>query len=102
MIYFIVCREANAVKIGVTKNDPWKRLGNGQTHCPLRLELRGLVPGSFAEERELLERFASYRIHGEWFRLEGELADHVANLSIPEEPTRTARSIQQGRARVWS
>lgn len=95
MIYFVACREANAVKIGLTSDYPGcvqKRVSMLQVGCPLRLELIGAQAGDREEERALLERFASDRIHGEWFRVSAALLDHVASLEIPQAPPRPARS----------
>lgn len=95
MIYFVACRQANAVKIGVTRDYPGcvqKRVSMLQVGCPLKLELIGAQDGGFEEERALLERFAPDRIHGEWFRVSVALLDHVATLDVPAAPARPARS----------
>ena len=74
-IYFIVCPEPLSIKIGFTKKHPIKRLKQLQTGCPSRLVLRGWYPGSLEEERKLHESLSSYRLEGEWFRLEPEMGD---------------------------
>lgn len=67
-VYFITCREANAVKIGHSV-DPYGRLPEIQLGCPLSLKVEALVPGGAAEEKRFHTWFEDDRIHGEWFRL---------------------------------
>jgi hypothetical protein len=92
MIYFVACREADAVKIGICSARVHKRVSMLQVGCPLRLELMGVQDGYTEEERELLKRFAAHRIHGEWFRLTDEIREYAATLSMPAPPVRPARS----------
>jgi hypothetical protein len=103
MIYFIACPDAGAVKIGVTEDRiicVYKRLTIMQTGCPLRLELVGTEDGHKAEEAVLHARFAPARIHGEWYRLTDELRAYVAQLTVPDKPSRPARSEKL--VRKWS
>ena len=91
MIYFIACREANAVKIGVTQDDAktlHKRFEGIQGNCPLRLEILGIFPGYMDVEREFHERFAPSLIHGEWFRLTPELQEFCGMMlaRVPPRP----------------
>lgn len=65
-IYFIRGLDGGPVKIGVA-NDPKKRLADLQRTCPVELEIIGSRPGDTLVERELHERFADFRVHGEWF-----------------------------------
>lgn len=65
-IYFIRGKEGGPVKIGVA-NDPKKRLADLQRTCPVELEIIGSRPGDTFAERELHDRFADFRVHGEWF-----------------------------------
>jgi hypothetical protein len=75
-VYFFNCQGANAIKIG-RSDDPTARLAACQTGCPLPLTLLGSIPGRLSTERELHARFASLRIHGEWFRAETELVEFI-------------------------
>jgi len=90
MIYFVACREANAVKIGATGDtgsDLHKRFSMIQGSCPLRLELLGVQDGYKIEERRLHAHFSSALIHGEWFRFTDEIRAHCATLlPVPERP----------------
>lgn len=95
MIYFIACADAQAVKIGITKDYVYyvyKRLTVMQTGCPLRLELVGTEEGYKDEEAVLHARFAPARIHGEWYRMTDELRAYVAQLTVPVPLSRPARS----------
>lgn len=88
MIYFIGCAAANAVKIGRTYNEPYKRLMSMQACCPLELQLIGVTEGYGVEEAALHARFAPSRIRGEWFTMTDELRDHVAQFPPPARRTR--------------
>jgi len=55
------------VKIGVAGH-PQQRLEDLQCANPERLVLIAERPGTFELERQLHERFAPWRIRGEWFR----------------------------------
>lgn len=77
VVYFATA-EDTVVKIG--------------TSCQVerRVRAQGLTllvtePGSYERERELHGRFARYRIHGEFFRLEGELHNYVEVLIAEHE-----------------
>lgn len=64
--YLIKADGIDLVKIGIAKN-PESRLKFLQTGQPMDLHLLWSVPGSF--ESQLHERFAEYRVRGEWFDL---------------------------------
>jgi DNA-binding XRE family transcriptional regulator len=79
MIYFV---ESNGlIKIGKTRCI--KTSMRGQTSEPLIL--LKVVDGYSKEEKQLHEKFASLRKHGEWFSASEELLDYIESLS----PTRT-------------
>lgn len=65
-VYLIGTRHARPVKIGVA-SDVEARIGELQTGSPLPLYLIWKTRGGQSLERDLHERFAPYRIHGEWF-----------------------------------
>lgn len=65
-VYLIGSTQARAVKIGVARNAE-ARTAELQTGSPLPLHLIWKTRGGHSLERALHERFASYRIHGEWF-----------------------------------
>jgi hypothetical protein len=73
-VYFIRCGEF--VKIGKA-DDLIKRFKGLRTSMPHDLELLMSLPGSVPEERGFHDRFAAHRHRGEWFRLEGSLAEFL-------------------------
>ncbi len=78
-VYFARAGRGNRVKIGTTSSvtSRMKALSH-----PLvgKLRVIGVVPGGYEVEARMHQRFAEYRIKGEWFRLEDELAEFVAGL----------------------
>lgn len=81
--YFVEAVGAGFVKIGRTEN-PWPRhrLHTIQSNCPHEVRFLGCVRGLV--EREMHARFAAYHHRGEWYRLEGELAEFVLGLEQVE------------------
>ncbi len=77
VVYFI--SDGQRVKIGVTRDLPG-RLKKLQTGNPLPLTVVKTVIGDQTEEYDLHQRFATYRLHGEWFRREGALADYLVGI----------------------
>lgn len=83
-VYFVQNGRSKRVKIGYSSHYR-SRVGNIQSGTPDKLRLLGVVRGGKAVESELHKRFASYRISGEWFRFEGELAEYVQSLRKSDE-----------------
>lgn len=83
-VYFMQNGRRRVVKIGYS-GDHIERLGSLQAASPDRLRLIATIPGSPAVEAELHKRFRAYRVTGEWFRLEGELAEYVAGIKDSDE-----------------
>lgn len=78
-VYFIRLGTSKKVKIG--KSFRVDRRMSSLKHPLLgKLTLLAKVPGGHHEEKAFHKRFAQYRINGEWFKLEGELAEFVAGL----------------------
>jgi hypothetical protein len=69
MIYFIqeVGLFRNRVKIGLTDNLK-SRLTSMRSDSPSRLKILLATPGDIQTETAYHERFAKYRLHGEWFK----------------------------------
>lgn len=68
MIYFIQCGEF--VKIGRCERDPIRRLEKLQIGNPVTLRLIAVIPeGGRMEESNWHNRFDSWRVRGEWFKL---------------------------------
>jgi hypothetical protein len=83
-VYFFQKGRRQIVKIGYS-GDHAERMGNLQQATPDRLRLIATLPGSRSVEAELHRRFRRYKVTGEWFRLEGELAEYVAGLKDNDE-----------------
>lgn len=84
VVYFI--KGGPFLKIGKGTFNGTARMRAFETGNPYELELVGHIKGGLKEERELHKRFAEYRFrpNGEWFRLEGELADYIATLAVSQ------------------
>ena len=67
---------AEFVKIGWS-NTLTRRIASIQQGVPGKLTIFGQLEGDITAERTLHRRFAKYRIRGEWFRHEGELAEWI-------------------------
>lgn len=78
-IYFVLCKEAQSVKIGVT-NDVKKRFDSLQTANPFKLELLKFVEGNRNQEQEIHQKFEHLRVNGEWFSYSEELSNFIDNL----------------------
>lgn len=86
-VYFMRYGTSDRVKIGYTKRMN-KRLCGLESGTPENLHLLATVTGGRAQETRLHKRFAAYRIRGEWYKLEGKLAEYVAALPKPKKPMR--------------
>ena len=77
LVYIVGVWSLEYVKIGRTSGDVRRRIANLQTACPLARRLALVLRGGVALERELHERFAAQRVHGEWFRVRGALGAFI-------------------------
>lgn len=76
-VYFVLCSQVNAVKIGYTTNLK-ARLSALQTGNPQRLKVLGWMDGGKAQESAAHQAFSDYHTGlGEWFFFENELVDYV-------------------------
>jgi hypothetical protein len=87
MIYYVHAPELGMVKIGFA-TDVSQRFSKIQSDSPTRLVILAAEDGDLVVEAERHARFASLRRRGEWFSLEGELAEFVASLSPFEKATK--------------
>jgi hypothetical protein len=100
LFIYLIEAEIGFVKIGYS-HQPRVRLQTmaGTSVCPLRLIAQW--PGGSAEEKALHERFANYRLHGEWFQISGALAAFVLEVwgcgvpSIPRWPDKSPAAREQ-------
>lgn len=77
-VYF-AADDHSRVKIGVSSN-PWARVAEIRSLDGDHVRLLATIPGDRATERGLHMRFGEQWISGEWYRLEGKLADLVVTL----------------------
>lgn len=78
-VYFAQAGRGPRIKIGTTSNLSGRL--KGLKH-PLigKLRVLGVVPGGYEVESRMHQRFAAYRIKGEWFNMAGELEEFVDRL----------------------
>jgi Meiotically up-regulated gene 113 len=82
------------VKIGYTiADDVAPRVAALQAGS--RLHVLHTEPGTVRDGRTLHTRFASLRLHGEWFALEGVLADWLDERRPPSPPRPATRQTLQ-------
>lgn len=80
-IYFLrPVGQRTPVKIGCSIN-PISRLAAIQIWSPTLLEIVAVTSGGHEFERDLHARFASDRLHGEWFSCGRELAELIADIA---------------------
>lgn len=82
------------VKIGWARN-PYDRMDEMLTGSAVELKLWGFVPGTVAQEAELLRLLRPWRSHREWFRGEGPVLKFLEFLPLPV-PLCLAGRIWQG------
>lgn len=76
-VYIIGNETGEYVKIGWSTTIR-QRFTTLQSYIPTPLKVYALIPAVPALERGLHDRFAEHRATGEWFRLEGDLAEWIA------------------------
>jgi hypothetical protein len=106
-VYFAVVGEGRVVKIGYAK-DVAARIRYLQVGNHEELIVVKLVSGTKATEAEFHRRFGALRIRGEWFRVEGSLAEFLAlDRHEPDGPCdrpearSCARHGSRSRMREW-
>lgn len=79
-IYIIKAIGTNRIKIGFS-DDPEKRIKQLATGSPYPLQLLKVFEGTQQQERRIHARFTEYRVTGEWFELDGDLAQWLFSQS---------------------
>ena len=74
-VYFLMSDWHEFIKIGFSSR-PGERVYRSQLWGPHTL--LAVLPGVQQDERDIHARFADLRVHGEWYRCEGPLAEYVA------------------------
>jgi uncharacterized protein YozE (UPF0346 family) len=77
-VYFIRSEKTHAIKIGFTSGRVEKRLNSLQTAHPYKLQLLASIPGTLEYEKFLHERFAKFRLEGEWFQPHPDLLAFIS------------------------
>ena len=84
LVYFInPVGHAGPIKIGHSTFPP-ARLASFQTWSPVALEISAQSPAEMSIERALHDRFSHARMHGEWFKPDGELVTLIGRLRAGE------------------
>lgn len=79
-VYLIAAIGTENLKIGFSAEAPEKRLRSLQTASPHDLQLLALVRGSRRDEQRYHALFSDLRVRGEWFRDNGAIRDHFAEM----------------------
>jgi len=79
MVYFILNKDSNHVKIGYSKN-PTLRIKTLQTGSSNRLELIAILKGTIKEEKFLQKKFNKYHINNEWFEYNENIREFIKYL----------------------
>jgi hypothetical protein len=77
-VYIIHCKDLGTIKIGYSDN-PFARLSQLQMGNSSELSIVSIFKGGREEEYELHQVFASNSVRGEWFKLDDELINELAN-----------------------
>lgn len=80
-VYFVQQGASGPIKIGKAANVA-ARIASLQTANPYPLTLLGTAAGGIERERELHERFAADRLHGEWFAPSLALLDFIESAEV--------------------
>lgn len=78
-VYFIQAEGGGPIKIGKAV-DPWQRLSQLQTGYHEPLKILAVMPGGLHAEKELHQKFAAYRVKGEWFLASDEILEFIRRL----------------------
>lgn len=78
MIYFL--KANNRIKIGYA-NDPSQRIPSIQTSSPFDLEVLLIIDGNYDTERELHQKFETFRKSGEWYEYSEPIKSFISKNS---------------------
>ncbi len=111
-VYVLLSIGDSYAKIGMSRKHPEKgRMREIQGCCPFKLcvFVTRRVEFPFRRERELHEKYAAFRVTGEWFKLDQEGLDAVrrdilAYREKPEvvKPKKTRDPSQPAKKKVWT
>jgi len=94
-VYFIEAEGLNMVKIGCADR-VMRRLAELQTGCPVKLKVRGVYHTDDASglEARFHRTYAHLRTHGEWFRMDDDLAYMSLGSGVVDEDDPTLRMVR--------
>lgn len=107
MIYFIeCCGPEHFLKIGVTGQE-WdtrpsailaeERRLQLQMGCPYPLRILATMRGDQSAEKNLHERFAPFRVRGEWFKLEEPLLRFILSYATLTSDAERQKAMELSR-----
>ena len=103
-LYFIQGELTGLIKIGKTERSPTERLRSFQTGSPDKLLLLKSVryPKDQNYEKEVHDRFAHLRTHGEWFKPDDDLLLFIENgIDLGHDPPKTQAISQEDSEREY-
>lgn len=88
-IYFIQAHGDGPIKIGVTGDNPCRRMVKIQSDCPWPVKLLGAISGSVSQEKQIHLVLSRFRTQGEWFEA------HPIVLAAVREALRVGERLSQ-------
>lgn len=77
IVYFILAKRCNRIKIGSTTNIN-RRVYELSTSCPDDVVLLGVMPSDGRTEVVVHKKFRHFRVQGEWFDADQSIHDYIA------------------------
>ncbi len=97
-VYFIQVGADGPIKIGYSRTDPLRRMGQLRAGCPWELRLVGAIRGTKFDEKRLHEKFSQFKLRQEWFCPDVDIRE-ILFLPALRYRRRTLRLIVQSRWR---
>lgn len=98
-VYALWLRGTSCAKIGYTAGPVAKRAAAIQQCIPYQVQIIGARPGTYADEREAQRLLSDYRVHGEWFYLDGFAAEALTRWVGGEVNVAQYAYLEEARAR---
>lgn len=78
-VYFFQCETTRRIKIGWARH-PECRLQDIKGMSPTQISIAAAYRGTPVDEKRAHEKFATYRLHGEWFNPSDELLTEIGRV----------------------
>ena len=88
-LYFVAAPAVSRIKIGITDQFA-RRYRNLQLSSPVDLSVLLVVKATARQEKAVMLRFSSDRVHGEWFVASAALLSFVDDLRDLDDAARAA------------